>query len=422
MFAKIIPVLLVMLMNTLFCLHGQENKNTKPPATTSKPNINPQELELLLKSLTKDEVQVEVEAWMELLQEKVHAVSMAEIDAMKATGEQKDAILEKVNLLREERTAAIDRLKVVLKSLFSKGGEIDVYDKYIKAVSGLTLDEDDSFTAVKVIQGWLMSKEGGIRWGTNIAKFLLILIMFRFLARLAAGILRNVLERASLDVSDLLKEFSINIIRKVVFLLGLIIAISMLEINIGPLLAGVGVAGFVIGFALQDTLSNFAAGFMILLYRPYDIGNFITANNILGTVDSMNLVSTTIKTPDNKMVIVPNSKIWGDVITNATGSEMRRVDMMFGISYQDDINKAQAILEDIVKQHKLTLDVPEPVIKVHELADSSVNFVCRPWSKTEDYWTVYWDVTRAVKDRFDAEGISIPFPQRDVHVYNSTDK
>ena len=326
-----------------------------------------------------------------------------------------------VNILREERTATIDQLKVILNSLLSKGGEIEIYDKYINAVSGLTLDKDDSFAALKIVKGWLVSKEGGIRWGTNIIKFLLVLILFRFLAQIAAGILRKVLENSSLDISDLLKDFSVIITRKIVFILGLIIAISMLEINIGPLLTGVGVAGFVIGFALQDTLSNFAAGFMILLYRPYDIGDFITASNILGSVDSMNLVSTTIKTPDNKMVIVPNSKIWGDVITNATGSKTRRVDMLFGISYQDDTTKAQSILENIVKRHQLTLDDPPPVIKLHELADSSVNFVCRPWTKTEDYWTVYWDVTREVKERFDAEGISIPFPQRDVHLYESSD-
>ena len=141
-----------------------------------------------------------------------------------------------------------------------------------------------------------------------------------------------------------------------------------------------------------------------------------------GVVDSMSLVSTTIKTFDNQVVIVPNGTIWGDVITNVTGCDTRRVDMMFGISYTDDINKTQKTLEEIVNSHELVLDSPKPVIRLHELGDSSVNFVCRPWAKTDNYWDVYWDITRTVKERFDKEGISIPFPQRDVHIYHETEE
>ncbi|MEN8167159.1 MAG: mechanosensitive ion channel family protein, partial [Pseudomonadota bacterium] len=134
-------------------------------------------------------------------------------------------------------------------------------------------------------------------------------------------------------------------------------------------------------------------------------------------VSSMNLLSTHIRTPDNKSVIVPNNSIWGDVITNATGTSKRRVDMMFGIGYEDDIDKAQQIMEQILSSHELVLKNPEPMVRLHELADSSLNFVCRPWTRSEYYWDVYWDVTKAVKERFDAENISIPFPQRDVHLF-----
>ena len=165
-------------------------------------------------------------------------------------------------------------------------------------------------------------------------------------------------------------------------------------------------------------LSNFAAGIMILLYRPYDIGNWVTVAGVTGGVDAMSLVSTTLKTGDNQMVVVPNGSIWGGIITNITGSKTRRVDLTFSIGYGDDIAKAQGILERLVSEHPLVLREPAPVIKVHALADSSVDFICRPWTKTGDYWNVYWDLTRSVKERFDAEGVSIPFPQRDVHVYN----
>jgi small conductance mechanosensitive channel len=199
---------------------------------------------------------------------------------------------------------------------------------------------------------------------------------------------------------------------------GLLIALSQLGIRLGPLLAGLGVAGFIVGFALQDTLSNFASGIMILLYRPYDVDDLIDVGGVYGKVNKMSLVSTTIATFDNQMIVVPNNKIWGDVIKNVTAQDKRRVDMVFGISYSDDINKAEAVFYDILKSHEKVLDDPEPMVRLHTLGESSVDFIVRPWVKIDDYWDVYWDVTKTVKMRFDQEGISIPFPQRDVHVHN----
>ena len=149
------------------------------------------------------------------------------------------------------------------------------------------------------------------------------------------------------------------------------------------------------------------------------MGDGVEVAGVSGRVESLSLVSTEIRTPDNKVMFIPNNEIWQNVITNAAGSTRRRVDMVFGIGYEDSHEKAVRILEDIVRNHELVLDDPEPVIKMNELADSSVNLICRPWVKTENYWTVYWDVTRAVKERFDAEGVSIPFPQRDVHLYQA---
>jgi len=219
------------------------------------------------------------------------------------------------------------------------------------------------------------------------------------------------------SASALLKEFMVNISRKAIFIVGFVVALSMLEVNVGPLLAAIGAVGFIMGFALQGTLSNFAAGIMILIYRPYDVGDLVDVGGTLGKVDAMTIVSTTLRKPDNQKVVVPNNKIWGDIITNLTGTSKRRVDLVFGIGYSDDIAKAQKILEDILANNESILKDPEPVVKVHELADSSVNFVVRPWVKTENYWDVYWDITRAVKERFDAEGVSIPFPQRDVHLH-----
>jgi small conductance mechanosensitive channel len=209
----------------------------------------------------------------------------------------------------------------------------------------------------------------------------------------------------------------VTTVSNLVMLLGLLLALSQLGISLGPLLAGLGIAGFIVGFALQETLGNFAAGIMILLYRPFDVGDLIDVGGVFGKVDKMNLVSTSILTVDNQMIVIPNNKIWGDVIKNVTAQDIRRVDMVFGIGYDDDIPKAESILRDIITSHEKVIEDPEPVVRLHTLNDSSVDFVVRPWVKADDYWDVYWDVTRTVKLRFDEEGVSIPFPQRDVHLY-----
>ena len=157
---------------------------------------------------------------------------------------------------------------------------------------------------------------------------------------------------------------------------------------------------------------------MILIYRPYDVGDLVeVGGGVFGKVESMNLVSTTILTIDNQTLVIPNSKIWGDVIKNVTAQKLRRVDLVFSIGYSDDIEQTEALLTNLVLAHPMVLRDPEPIIKLHVLNESSVDFVVRPWVKTADYWNVYWDLTREVKVRFDKDGISIPFPQRDVHFY-----
>ena len=236
----------------------------------------------------------------------------------------------------------------------------------------------------------------------------------------ARGAVRRALNRSKVGISSLAKNFFIKSTGRIIMLLGAIIAIAQLGIEVGPLLAGLGIAGFVVGFALQDTLSNFASGMMILIYRPFDVGDVIEAGGVMGKVHQMNLVSTMVLTFDNQLLVVPNTQIWGGVIRNVTHQDKRRVDMTFGIGYSDDIPAAEKVLTEIVTAHGKVLKDPEPVIRLHELGDSSVNFVVRPWSKTGDYWDVYWDITREVKHRFDQEGISIPFPQRDVHVFHET--
>jgi small conductance mechanosensitive channel len=251
----------------------------------------------------------------------------------------------------------------------------------------------------------------------NLLIFLFVIFVFRYLSRLTRRVVRASCERSSLDLSVLLKDILVSASGGAVMILGFLMALSQIGISLGPMLAGLGVAGFIVGFALQDTLGNFAAGAMILIYQPYDVDDFVEVTGASGLVKKMNLVSTTITTFDNQTLVIPNSKIWGDVIKNVTAQKVRRVDLEFGIGYNDDIEKTERVLTDILDSHDMILKSPEPLIKVHTLGESSVNFIVRPWTKTEDYWDVYWDLTREVKLRFDREGISIPFPQRDIHHY-----
>ncbi|NQZ91267.1 MAG: mechanosensitive ion channel family protein [Moritella sp.] len=247
--------------------------------------------------------------------------------------------------------------------------------------------------------------------------FVFIILMFRWLKKLTRKMVKKAVSSPNLQLSRLIQDFFTSMSGNIVFAIGLLIALSQVGLDLTPILTGFGVAGLVIGFALQDTLSNFASGMMLLIYRPFDEGDFVEAGGISGKVAHMSLVNTTIKTFDNQVIIVPNSKIWGDIIKNVTHERVRRVDMVFGIGYNDDIALAETVLTDIVQSHAGVLKDPETVIKLHTLNTSSVDFIVRPWVKTEDYWDVYWDITREVKIRFDKEGLSIPFPQQDVHLH-----
>ena len=251
--------------------------------------------------------------------------------------------------------------------------------------------------------------------------FILVLLVFRALSRITKRVVRVASDKSKLDMSALLKNILVSTSGGVVMALGVLMALSQVGISLAPMLAGLGVAGFIVGFALQDSLGNFASGAMILIYRPYDVGDLVEVTGASGLVRKMNLVSTTIATLDNQILVVPNNKIWGDVIKNVTAQKERRIDLEFGIAYDDDIELAERVLIEIVSAHEKVLADPEPTIKLHTLGDSSVNFIVRPWVKTGNYWNVYWDITREVKLRFDREGISIPFPQRDVHVHADKD-
>ncbi|ABZ78345.1 MscS Mechanosensitive ion channel [Shewanella halifaxensis HAW-EB4] len=349
------------------------------------------------------------------------AVADVQVAGADVSSEQKALVVDLKERLEQSSTS----LSTTIDLLDSLGQDTALYKQTLFSISGdITQDVLNLDVASSLLSEWVtIAKNQAMENGASILFKLIIFCLILFLSSLVGKVVKRVVQKtvsnSKLKFSLLLQDFFISLSGKAVFALGLLIALSQLGFELAPLLAGFGIAGVIIGFALQDTLSNFASGMMILIYRPFDVGDLINAGGVTGRVSHMSLVSTTIKTLDNQRLIVPNNKIWGDTINNITVEHQRRVDMTFGIGYSDNIEHAEKVLNDIVMAHPLVLKDPEPMIKLHTLGESSVDFIVRPWAKPEDYWDVYWDITRTVKMRFDAEGISIPFPQRDVHIYQT---
>ena len=391
-----------------------DDKAAKPAQiVAADPSIPLTDLQLLITPLTQSELVTEANSWQNLLQSNMLEIAKLRIEMKKSgTPEMEDRLFS----LIEKKTSIVRHFEIVIDELESKGGDVKEFRQYALATAGITVEYANFRTIWKVLTGWLRSDDGGKRWGWNLVKFLLILFAFYIGASVIANIVCRFVRHVK-GASQLLISFLRTFTKQLIMVLGLVMALNAMEVDITPILAALGAAGFAIGFALKDTIGNFASGTMILAYRPFDVGDQVSAAGVTGLVESVSLFATHIRTFDNQLMIVPNNKIWGDIITNTTASHTRRVDMIFGIGYEDDIGTAKNALESLLKQHPLVLKDPSPVVKLHELADSSVNFICRPWTKTADYWTVYWDITRSVKETFDQEGISIPYPQRDVHLY-----
>ena len=342
--------------------------------------------------------------------------ALDETDVMTSTF--MDELSEQVLELRTEETALIERIRLVIDALEEKGGDGQEAETFILAVSSLdTTTDSASFLALIRAQltAWAKHDDGGKLWLKRGVLIIIILLFFRLVSKFVARKVERAFERNT-RVSDLLTNFVGRTTGGLVKAIGYLMALAVMGVPITPLLAALGGGGFIIGFALQETLGNFASGMLIMIYRPFDLNDYVKVGGDKGTVKHMSLVSTTLVTLDNKLLIIPNKTVWGETITNITGIDLRRVDLVFGIGYDDDIEKALKVLMDEATSHELVLDDPLTTVHVDELGDSSVNLFCRPWVKTPNYWTVYWDLTRSVKERFYAEGISIPFPQRDVHV------
>jgi small conductance mechanosensitive channel len=230
-----------------------------------------------------------------------------------------------------------------------------------------------------------------------------------------AKLIKRIMLKGKVD--ETLVSFVRNLCYVALLAFVVIAALNQLGIQTASLIAVLGAAGLAIGLALQGSLGNFASGVLMVIFKPFKVGDFIEGAGTAGIVEKVEIFTTQLKTPDNKTVIVPNAKLTGDNITNFTVKGTRRVDFVFGIGYGDDIDKARSIIKEIIDRDERVMKEPEPMIVVSELADSSVNLTVRAWTSAGDYWSFYFDTTENVKKQFDTEGVSIPFPQRDVHLY-----
>ena len=252
-------------------------------------------------------------------------------------------------------------------------------------------------------------------YSLNIIGAILIFLVGKWLARRIASLLSKLLERNNFDLT--LVHFLTNLTYYSLIVLVVVAAAGRLGINTTSFLTIIGAAGLAVGLALKDSLSNFAAGVMLVLFRPFTIGDVVSTAGITAKVEKITIFNTLFCTPDNQLIIVPNNKIISDIITNINAKDTRRIDLTVGISYSDDMAKTKKILERLAKEESRILADPAPSVAVAELADSSVNLVFRPWVKTADYWDVRFDLTERIKNSLDEAGISIPFPQQDVHLF-----
>jgi len=340
----------------------------------------------------------------------------------KAGENQNPELLGKLNAFEEREAGLVASLRSTIKLMKQLELETSEYSlQLIQSVGKIDETLLDKKVVVGLLEQWVDDAkdwlvENGPNFLVNVFTVILILFVFKLLAMLSESLTRKAISSSKTKISELLREFFENMVSKLVMLIGILVALAHIGVQIGPLLAGLGIVGFIVGFALQDTLSNFASGIMILIYKPYDTGDIIEAAGQKGTVSNMTLVSTTILTFDNQILIIPNNKIWGDIIKNVTSQENRRVDFEFYVNKDADIDQVEGILNEIIQQHELILAEPEPVVKLHNIEKHALEIIARPWVKTADYWQVYWDITRAVKQRFDEESIPQPIPKQDVQI------
>ncbi|WP_113913566.1 mechanosensitive ion channel family protein [Roseovarius dicentrarchi] len=387
-------------------------------AGLDNPSIPLGELRLRLVPLTAGELATLAEAWQANARDATLEIVALNLDLRQSDTAASDAQLATRQALLDRREAIFEKYGAVVTSLEAKGGDPELVESHRTYRTAISVEEAATLEPREIfvnIVAWLVSPEGGIDLAIRIAVVLAALLGLLIVARIVRAWSRRMFGRVP-NLSRLLQGFLAMVVYWLVIAVGLMIVLVAMGVNVTPLFALLGGASFIVAFAMQDTLGNLAAGLMIMINRPFDEGDYVTAAGVAGTVRKVSVVSTTVTTPDNQFIVIPNSKVWGDVIINTTASDTRRVDLEFGIGYEDSIEEAQETLEKVLASHPKVMKDPAPLIRVNELGASSVNFIVRPWVRAEDYWDVYWDLTRQVKEVFDERGLTIPFPQTEMRI------
>jgi small conductance mechanosensitive channel len=391
------------------------------PPETLNPEIDLNELEIRLVPMTRSELAALAARWQSIVKRKSEEIVAAQITVARSNGVGVEQERDRLARLADERRVLVDRFLLVLNGLEAKGATPEViseYRAYVDALVDKTIEVSDLRTILAATGAWLTSEDDGVALATKALIALCSLYGLVLFARIVRRLAKRHLRKLP-KISSLLQTFLAGLVYWVVLAAGLVVVLSLLGVKGTPLLALFGGASVIIGLALQDTLGNFAKGLMIMINRPFDEGDYVDIGGIVGTIRSVNIIATTITTFDNRVVVIPNQQVWEGVVTNLTAQDTRRVDLVFSIGYHDDIQLAIQVLGEAVAEHPLTLEEPAPTIAVTALADSAIEILCGAWTRSDDYWTVYRGLLADVKARFDAAGITIPYPQRDVHVHNA---
>ncbi|NES22496.1 MAG: mechanosensitive ion channel [Symploca sp. SIO3E6] len=354
---------------------------------------------------------VDTEDNLEEKQEQLDEASDELKESAEAEADLKRNLVEVLTYMQTQQTIIIDRFKVVLDELDRKGGKSEAYRKYIDAISGLELDLTDTDSLGVRLIGWLQSEEGGMRWLFNLGKFVGIVA--------ASIVVSNLLSQATLklllrygDESQALRDFLVMLVKRGGIVIGVMLALTALEVSLGPVFALVGGISFVLAFALQSNLGNFASGLTLMLTNPFDVGDEVKVAGLWGYVDTITLASTKIKGWDAQVITVPNSMVWGGIIENLTAKEVRKGGVPVLVSFNNDLRRVKKILQEIGNSHPLILEDKPVGVYIYKGTEEFIWTGIKYWSKTEDYWTVYEDITFMIQERFEKEGIQVAMPQQ----------
>lgn len=349
---------------------------------------------------------IEGDANLQRQQQQIDNTSNQLEENSEAQSEQKNQLVVTVTELQNERTAIIDRFKAVLDELDKKGGDSTSYRKYVDAISGVEIDVNDTEGLALRLVSWAKSDEGGMRWVTNAGTFVGIVVATTLAAQALGWMVERTLSMSG-KVSTILVQFLGMTIKRGGIVLGVLLGLVALEVALGPVLALVGGASFVLAFALQSNLGNLASGLMLMVYKPFDVGDEIQIGDVWGFVDSITLGGTKINSFSNQLITIPNNTVWSSTITNNTGHDVRGVSISFQIGYDSPIPRVEEILIDLFKQHPLILDDPAPFVFPWEFRQSAINVIATAFTKTENRWTVYADLFAQFQERLAKEDIDM---------------